>query len=238
MRYQRKNIFESVFKPHQVLILKSNSGIESVVPKSKLIITLLAGCMLLAGCEMINKKSDPVDVTVVMPSSTRTLASYSKPVNEQVCYDRKKEPYTAVVDVHFHPKPFGGTAIPAPELVEYFDKLGVRFVNYFGIGQVLELDSGCTYYLDCKGVYAMPSIKNDFINGMEMTAYKHPNLHVTLSMTFMDLANPDDIVNTIKLYDKEYPGMFKWAGELNVVKQALMGNKHQPATIENINAHN
>lgn len=196
----------------------------------------LVSCLLLAGCEMMEKKEQPVDATLVMPSSTRTLASYTKPSNEQICYDREKEPYTAVVDTHFHPRPFGGTAIPAPELVEYFDKLGVRFVNYFGIGQVLELDSGCTYYLDCKGVYAMPSIKNDFVNGMEMTAYDHPNVHVTLSMTFMDLANPEDITNTIKLYDREFPDMFKWAGELNVVKQALMGNKHEPATKEDIDA--
>ena len=83
---------------------------------------------------------------------------------------------------------------------------------------------------------ALPSIKNDFVNGMDVTAYKHPNLHVTLSMTFMDLAKPDDIVKTINLYDKEYPDMFKWAGELNVIKQALLGNHHEPATEESIDA--
>jgi len=169
-------------------------------------------------------------------SDKRSLASFSKSNNQQACYDRKKEPYTAVVDTHFHPRPFGGTAIPPDELFSYFDRLGVRFVNYFGIGQVLDLKSGCTYYLDCVGTPATPSIKNDFVNGMEVAAYKHPNLHVTLSMTFMDLAKPDDIVKTIKLYDKEYPGMFKWAGELNVMKQALLGNHHQPATRKSINA--
>jgi len=167
-------------------------------------------------------------------SDKRSLASFSKTNTQQACYDRKKEPYTAVVDTHFHPRPFGGTAIPPDELFKYFDRLGVRFVNYFGIGQVLDLNSGCTYYLDCKGTAATPSIKNDFVNGMEVAAYKHPNLHVTLSMTFMDLANPADIVKTIKLYDKEYPGMFKWAGELNVMKQALIGNKHEPATKKDI----
>ena len=169
-------------------------------------------------------------------SDKRSLASFSKSNTQEVCYDRKTEPYTAVVDTHFHPRPFGGPAIPPPELFEYFDRAGVRFVNYFGIGQVLDLNSGCTYYLDCVGTPALPSIKNDFVNGMEVVAYKHPNLHVTLSMTFMDLAKPDDIVKTIQLYDKEYPDMFKWAGELNVIKQALLGNKHQPATEESIDA--
>jgi len=168
------------------------------------------------------------------PPSTRSLASFAKANGPAPCYDREKEPFTAVVDAHFHPRPFGGPAISPPELYKYFDATGVRFVNYFGIGQVLDLKSGCTYYLDCPGVPALPSIKNDFVNGMEVVAYPHDNLHITLSMTFMDLAHPEDVVRTIELYDKEYPGMFKWAGELNVMKQALLGNLAEPATMESI----
>ena len=168
------------------------------------------------------------------PPSRRSLASFAKANGPAACYDREKEPFTAVVDAHFHPRPFGGPAIPPWELYKYFDEAGVRFVNYFGIGQVLDLKSGCTYYLDCPGVPALPSIKNDFVNGMEVVAYPHENLHITLSMTFMDLAHPEDVVRTIELYDKEYPGMFKWAGELNVMKQALLGNLAEPATMESI----
>jgi len=168
------------------------------------------------------------------PKPRRSLASFAKASGPAPCFDREQEPYTAVVDAHFHPRPFGGAAIRPAELFKYFDDAGVRFVNYFGIGQVLDLKSGCTYYLDCPGVPALPSIKNDFVNGMEVVAYPHDNLHVTLSMTFMDLANPQDIVRTIELYDKEYPGMFKWAGELNVMKQALLGNLAEPADMEDI----
>lgn len=166
--------------------------------------------------------------------ASRTLASYARPAENQQCYDREAEPYTAVVDAHFHPRPFGGAAIEPTDLYDYFERLGVRFVNYFGIGQVLELDSGCTYYLDCPGVTAMPSVKNDFVNGMETVAYPHDNLHVTLSMTFMDLAHPEDAVERIREYDREYPGMFKWAGELNVIKQALVPNNHEPASLASI----
>ena len=169
-------------------------------------------------------------------SSARTLESCTLPSAEQQCYDRSKEPYTPVVDSHFHPRPFGGAAIPPTEMFQYFNNTSVRFVNYFGIGQVLELDSGCTYYLDCPGISALPSIKNDFVNGMDVVAYPHENLHITLSMTFMDLAHPDDIVNLIALYDKEYPGMFSWSGELNVMKQALLGNNAEPATEDSIDA--
>lgn len=189
---------------------------------------------LSSGCSsLFTQESQPKMVTETfspMYRSKRSLASFEQPSEKQECYNRNTETYTAVVDTHFHPRPFGGPAITPDELFIYFDRLGVRFVNYFGIGQVLELDSGCTYYLDCKGVSAIPSIKNDFVNGIQVAARKHPNLHVTLSMTFMDLANPEDIVQKIKLYDEEYPGMFKWAGELNVMKQALLGNNHEPAT--------
>ena len=67
-------------------------------------------------------------------------------------------------------------------LWDTFDRLGVRFVNYFGIGQVLELDANCSYYLDCPGVgSAIPSIKNDFVNGLEKAAYDPDKIHITLS---------------------------------------------------------
>jgi hypothetical protein len=169
-----------------------------------------------------------------IPVFKRSLASFAKSNPNQQCFDRKTEPYTAVTDAHFHPRPFGGQAIEPTALFEMLDRTGVRFVNYFGIGQSLDMASSCTYYLDCPGTSALPSIKNDFVNGEEVKLYPHDNLHVTLSMTFFDLAHPETAVETIKLYDREYPGMFKWAGEANVIKQALLGNNHEPATIESI----
>ncbi|MFC3814848.1 amidohydrolase family protein [Lysobacter sp. GCM10012299] len=169
-----------------------------------------------------------------MPHARRSLASFARPVSEQACYDRKTEPYTAVVDAHFHPRPFGGQAMAPERLFRILDQNGVRFVNYFGIGQSLDMRSACTYYLDCPGTTALPSIKNDFVNGQETKVFPHDNLDITLSMTFIDLAHPQDVVKTIALYDKEFPGMFKWAGELNVEKQALLKNMHEPATIGSI----
>lgn len=168
------------------------------------------------------------------PASRRSLASFAKPASEQACYNRKTEPYTAVVDAHFHPRPFGGQAMAPERLFKILDQNGVRFVNYFGIGQSLDMKSACTYYLDCPGTSALPSIKNDFVNGQEVKVFPHDNLNITLSMTFIDLAHPQDAVKTIALYDKEFPGMFKWAGELNVEKQALLKNHHEPATIQSI----
>jgi predicted TIM-barrel fold metal-dependent hydrolase len=42
------------------------------------------------------------------------------------------------------------------------------------------------------------------------------------------------VVAQIEQYDREYPDMFKWAGELNVMKAALLGNLHEPATRKSI----
>ncbi|KGD62155.1 hypothetical protein Y5S_03643 [Alcanivorax nanhaiticus] len=186
---------------------------------------------IISGCATLDSFSS----TDTRKDNPRTLASLSEPSNQQACYDREKEPYTPLVDAHFHPRPFGGPPIKAEKLHAMLEAQGVRFVNYFGIGQILELDSGCSYYLDCPGVTAVPSIKNDFANGLETVHYPSDNLHITLSMTFMDLAHPDDIADMIELYDREFPGMFSWSGELNVMKQALLKNNHEPATIESIN---
>ena len=150
------------------------------------------------------------------------------------CYDRQVEHYTSVVDSHLHFRPFGGPAIPLTELAVIFSKTGVLFANMYGIGQSLPVDSSCTYYLDCPGTPALPSIKNDFVNAANYLEFKLKGLHLTLSMTFPDLADPAEITRMIQLYDKEYPKMFKWMGEVNLIKQALLKNHHQPATRENI----
>ncbi|MGI9275603.1 MAG: amidohydrolase family protein [Endozoicomonas sp.] len=164
-------------------------------------------------------------------SVRRDLGSFRQPAQ---CYDRDKEPFTSVVDTHVHFRPFGGLPVPFPEMSDYLDQTGVLFVNVYGIGQSLPVDSGCTYYLNCLGTPALPSIKNDFANAEDYLEFDSDEIHMTLSMTFPDLANPDDIVDLIHLYDREYPGMFKWMGEVNLIKQALLGNEHEPAARQDI----
>ena len=108
---------------------------------------MLAACALLPGSEPSATSAPETSATTsTAPSealppgaglrpSKRSLASFAKSNPTPECYDRATEPYTPVVDVHFHPRPFGGPAIPPQELFGYFDRLGVRFVNYFGIGR-------------------------------------------------------------------------------------------------------
>lgn len=153
---------------------------------------------------------------------------------EAPCHDRSRHPQTAVVDTHVHFRPFGGPAVSFEDMVAFLDRSGVRFANVYGIGQMLPLDSACTYYLDCPGVPVTPTLKNDFANVLSLLANPPDNVHLTLSMTFFDLERPNEVLEGIKLLDKEFPGLFRWAGEVNLVKQALFNNSHRAVPLEAI----
>ncbi len=151
------------------------------------------------------------------------------------CYDRPTEDNNSfVVDSHIHFQPFGGKAIPFDEMLGFLQKEGIYFANVYGIGQKLPADSPCGYYLDCPGTTVTPSITNDFVNASNIANRlpdKMPkNLHLTLSMSFTNLVEPETIVPQIQLLDREFPGMFKWMGEINVVKQAIFPNGHFAAS--------
>lgn len=157
--------------------------------------------------------------------SARTLDMF-KPTDDQPCYDRSSQPSTFVVDSHNHFRPFGGKARPFREVLRYMQDSGVLFANIYGIGQSLPYDSPCTYYLDCIGTPALPSMKNDIINASNYALNPQNDIVLTLSMTFPDLAKPEDVVPQIRILDDMYPRLFKWMGEVNLVKQALFGNAH------------
>ena len=55
-------------------------------------------------------------------------------------------------------------------------------------------------------------------------------VHLTLAMTFPDLSQPESILPGMQLLEKEYPGAFKWMGEVNPVKQALFDNGREPVS--------
>ncbi|TYL47350.1 amidohydrolase family protein [Marinomonas sp. IMCC 4694] len=168
-------------------------------------------------------------------SEHRTLASFSSESNgESACYDRENEPYTAVVDTHLHYRPFDGRAIPFNEMNEYLSRTTVRFANVYGIGQMLPAESACSNYLKCPGTPVSPTTRNDFVNAANLVEHKPEGLHLTLSMTFTDLSNPEPTLALMEFYDKEYSGLFHWMGEVNLVKQAQFNNRHKAATPQNI----
>jgi len=176
--------------------------------------------VLLAGCV---SSSDGV--------MNRSLESFR---GESACYNRETEPYTAVVDTHLHYRPFDGKAIPFDEMNAYLSRTSVRFANVYGIGQMLPANSSCSDYSKCPGTPVLPTTRNDFVNAENMVASAPDDLHLTLSMTFTDLSNPESTIALMALYEKEYPGLFHWMGEVNLVKQAQFNNHHVPASPQNI----
>ena len=127
-----------------------------------------------------------------------------------------------------HFRPFGGPAIPFEEVLQYFEETGVLFANVYGIGQMLPVTSSCTYYLDCPGTPVTPTLKNDFVNAANYVTKTPAGIHLTPAMTFPDLARPESVVSGIEILDAEYPGLFRWMGEVNLVKQAQFANGHTP----------
>jgi hypothetical protein len=115
-------------------------------------------------------------------------------------------------------------------------RTGVRYVNVYGIGQILPTDSPCAYYLDCPGTPVLPSMKNDVDNVRDAMQTKIDGVRLTLSMTFPDLANPAGIVDGMRTLDAAYPGQFSWMGEVNLIKQALASNDAEPAALDDIAA--
>ena len=158
------------------------------------------------------------------------LADFRSP--EPPCFDRNSAAQRAIVDTHVHFRPFGGPARSFEDLVSFLDRSGVRFANVYGIGQMLPVHSPCIYYLDCPGVPVTPTLKNDFANAVSYVASPPENVHLTLSMTFFDLARPATVLAGIELLDREFPGIFRWAGEVNLVKQALFPNGHRPVPLK------
>ena len=148
------------------------------------------------------------------------------------CYDRSVQPQTTVVDSHLHFRPFGGPAVPFEEIVQYLEATGVLFANVYGIGQMLPASSPCTYYLDCPGTPLAPTLRNDFVNAANAVVKTPEGLHLTLAMTFPDLADPESVLAGMALLDDEYPGLFRWMGEVNLVKQAVFANGRGPVPAE------
>ena len=149
------------------------------------------------------------------------------------CYDRSLLPHTPVVDTHLHFRPFVGPAIPFREMVSQLKRSGVLFVNIYGIGQMLPVT--CNSWSDCpRNAHVRPTLKNDFVNGANYIHYPDSDLHMTLSMTFPDLSNPQSILKGIRLLDEEYPNAFQWMGEVNLVKQALFRRGHREVPMETI----
>ena len=75
----------------------------------------------------------------------------------------------------------------------------------------------------------MPDPFNDRKNAEDYEKYMQninqtSKIHLTLSATFPNLQKPEQINTLLGGLEKDFPNAFKWAGEINVIKHALVGN--------------
>lgn len=118
--------------------------------------------------------------------------------------------------------------------MDFLSQTETRFVVLMGIGQTLPYNGSCTYYKDCPGTPVKSSIRNDFNNAANNYRFPRSDIDVAVSMTFPDLAKPNDITQKIQLLDAEYPGLYVWMGEVNLYKEALLPNGFTPPTSQDI----
>ncbi|GEK11225.1 amidohydrolase family protein [Pseudoalteromonas peptidolytica] len=179
------------------------------------------GCVfLLSSCETISA------------TSVRSLAMFS-PENSQ-CYNRQRQSNYFAVDSHHHFQPFRGDAVPFNKLVNWAERAGVLFVNVYGIGQIYTRKSGCVGERGCYTHVIAPSIENDIKNANNYVKHGADKVHLTLSMTFADLHKPDTILANMALLEEEFGDLFRWMGEVNMVKAAHFDNGHQAVSMDTI----
>ena len=89
----------------------------------------------------------------------------------------------------------------------------------------------CCYYLHCPtfDYLVVPDDKNDRDNANDYAKYQsNPDqtskINLRLSATFPNLQRPENISKNLKSLTNDFPGAFQWAGELNIIKHALVGN--------------
>ena len=151
------------------------------------------------------------------------------------CFDRKVGSHLLQVDTHLHVRPFGTNAIPSETFLSILTNSGVTHATAYGIGQPFAVQTNCIHYINCPGVPTRPSPINDFKNVRDLTKYQSKFIDMTLSLSFPDLANPESILDKMNYIVNKHPNKFKWIGEVNLTKQALVSNGHESATISDIN---
>ena len=154
--------------------------------------------------------------------------------NNTLCYDRQQHNNLMIVDSHHHFRPYGGQALDYQKLIKDINKAGVLFVNGYGIGQTLDKNSQCDFPSKCPEVTIKPTLTNDIANAENRQKWPSDSPIVNLSMSFLDLNKPEIIKQQIEQLQQQYPGVFNWAGEVNLVKQALFSHGHRPTAKEKI----
>jgi len=156
--------------------------------------------------------------------------------DHSMCWTRHGEDgFYSVVDAHNHFRPFGGPPVPWETYIGWLKSHGILFSTMLGIGQKLvpknEGAPSCCYYLHCGNFDfpVVPDTANDVENAKDyMERYKgqqlENELHLILSATFPNLQQPENNSRLLGHLQSQYPGIFKWSGEINVFKHALSDN--------------
>lgn len=171
--------------------------------------------------------------------SRRSVARFTKGSKENnICWDRDAavDGFLSPIDGHNHFRPFGGPTVPFEQYIGWMIDSGIVFSTVFGIGQLLinknPNDPPCCYYLHCATLdyVVTPDPHNDRENAKEYRDIymkdeeMRKKMHLIVSATSLNLQNPVNNMVVLNNLTQSFPGVFQWAGEINVFKHALAAN--------------
>jgi len=123
-------------------------------------------------------------------------------------------------DSHIHFSSFNSKT-NFKDILEYLQKSNILMCICMGIGQTFPVEKNCKRLSECN---IHPSINNDVINAINYYNYNslfNKKLIICMSMTFLDLNNPSNIPIYIRLFDRQFPKLFRSVGEVNLCKQSI-----------------
>jgi len=156
--------------------------------------------------------------------------------DNQECWERHRmDGFLSPIDAHNHFRPFFGPPVPWDTYMEWMRDHGILFTTMLGIGQQLMKkdpnSKDCCYYLHCANYdYPVtPDPINDIRNAQDFQKYYKDKdlskqIHLLPSVTSPNLQQPENNSNVMEMLQKKFPGVFGWAGEINVYKHALAAN--------------
>lgn len=171
--------------------------------------------MMMKGCVYISLN---LFVFLYSISSLSNIAVSQDPRSSE-CFSREDESHLSIVDSHVHFKSFGGDSLPFSTVVKYLESSNIKYANVFGLGFSENRDPICIDYIECAGEHVLSSVMVDLDHVKKALLHANPSLNLVVAISFPDFSKPDNILEVMRLYERDHPHVFRWMGEINLVNK-------------------
>ena len=171
--------------------------------------------MMMKGCVYISLN------LFVLLYSFASLANItvSQDQSSSECFSREDESHLSIIDSHVHFKSFGSKSLPFSAVVKYLESSNIKYANVFGLGFSQSRDPICIDHIECAGERVLSSVMVDLDHVKKALLHSNPSLNLVVAISFPDFSKPDNILEVMRLYERDHPHVFRWMGEINLVNK-------------------